>query len=179
MYEKIKSEQNFTFSMEEKGEEIDYKVSMSQKGNDVSIDMYSDGEHTTTLILKNASYYIMHEEQEYYDFGGEEVDADILIDGLQQITQKKHTTGNEEIDGSMYYYEEFENDGSSFIIFPDINEDTKIKTRFYFDGDNIKYIKNIITNNEEKEEELIKAELKYSVDEKLFQLPEDYAEAQD
>ena len=50
MYEKMIKNKNYTFSMEEKTSEIDYKVSMIQKDNDICIDMYYDEEHTTNRI---------------------------------------------------------------------------------------------------------------------------------
>ena len=64
MYENMIKSNNFTFTMEEKTKEINYKVSMAQKENNICIDMYSDEEHTTTLILENNSYYIMHDEKD-------------------------------------------------------------------------------------------------------------------
>ena len=178
IYEKIKENQNFTFSMEEEKEELKYKVSMLQRGTDACIDVHSDGEHTTTLVLEKESYYIMHDEEEYYVFADEEVDSDILISGLEEMAQKDYTTGKEEINGKKYYYEEYDSDGYNFTIFADINENSKIKTRFYFDKDQLVYIKNIITENENQEEEIVKADISYEIDESLFELPENYAEVE-
>ena len=179
MYEKMIKNKNYTFSMEEKTSEIDYKVSMIQKDNDICIDMYSDEEHTTTLILENKSYFIMHDEKEYYDNGDDKIDSDIVLSSFKKILQKPYATGKEKINGITYYYEEYENDETDFIIFANINEESNIKIRFYFNGNNICYIKNIITSEEEKQEELIKTDLKYKVDDNLFNIPEDYAETAD
>ena len=63
MYDKIRNSQNFTFTMEEKSDEIDYKVVMAQRGTDVCIDMFSSDEHTTTLVYQNEAYFIMHEKR--------------------------------------------------------------------------------------------------------------------
>ena len=179
MYEKMIKNKNYTFSMEEKTSEIDYKVSMIQKDNDICIDMYSDEEHTTTLILENKSYFIMHDEKEYYDNGDDKIDSDIVLSSLKKILQKPYATGKEKINGITYYYEEYENDETDFIIFANINENSNIKIRFYFNGNNLCYIKNIIVSEDEKQEELIKTDLKYKVDENLFDIPDDYAEAAD
>ena len=46
-------------------------------------------------------------------------------------------------------------------------------------NNNLCYIKNIIVSEDEKQEELIKTDLKYKVDENLFDIPDDYAEAAD
>ena len=179
MYEKMLKNKNYTFSMEEKTSEIDYKVSMIQRANDICIDMHSEEEHTTTLILENKSYFIMHDEKEYYDYGDEKIDSDIVLSSLIKFLQKPCVTGKEEINGITYYYEEYENDETDFIIFANINENSNIKIRFYFNGNNLCYIKNIIVSEDEKQEELIKTDLKYKVHENLFDIPDDYAEAAD
>ena len=152
---------------------------MIQRANDICIDMHSEEEHTTTLILENKSYFIMHDEKEYYDYGDEKIDSDIVLSSLIKFLQKQCVTGKEEINGITYYYEEYENDETDFIIFANINENSNIKIRFYFNGNNLCYIKNIIVSEDEKQEELIKTDLKYKVDENLFDIPDDYAEAAD
>ena len=179
IYNKMQKSQKYTFSMEETSTDINYKVSMAQRGEDVSIDMYSDEEHTTTLILDNKSYYIMHNDKEYYDNGEEKVESDIVLSGLRSISQKQYTTGKEELNGKTYYFEEYENENMDFIIFANINESSKVKTRFYFNGNNICFIKNFIESEDGNQEELIKVTLKYEVDDSLFAIPEDYAEAAD
>lgn len=179
MYDKIKKSQKYTFSMEENTTEIKYKVSMAQRGTDVSIDMYSDEEHTTTLILENKSYFIMHDDKEYYDYGEEKIESDIIISSLNNITKKEYTSGKEEINGVDYYYEEYDNEDMDFIIFANINESSKVRTRFYFNGNNLCYIKNLIESKDGNQEELINVALKYDIDDSLFKIPEDYAEIAD
>lgn len=179
MLDKIKNSEKFTFTMEEKTSDIDYKVSMAQRGEDVSIDMYSDEEHTTTLVLKNESYYIMHNDKEYYDYGDEKVDSDLVIGSLENISKNDYISGKEEIFGTTYYYEEFNNEDMDFLIYANINESSAVKTRFYFKGNEICYIKNIINSEDGNQEELIKTKLVYKSDDNLFEIPEDYAEAAD
>ena len=52
------------------------------------------------------------------------------------------------------------------------NEEDKIKTKFYFDNGKIAYIKT--TSGENKE--LLKIEFSDNIDEKSFEIPDDYAE---
>lgn len=180
IYDKMKKNMNYTFSMEEKSTEINYKVSMAQRGKDVSIDMNTDEEHTTILILENKSYYIMHNEKEYYDYGEEKIDSDLVLSGLNNILQKPPcVTGKEEIEGKSYYYEEYENENMDFIIFANINESSNVRTRFYFNGNSICFIKNLIESEDGSQEELIRVVLKYEADDSLFIIPEDYAETAD
>lgn len=179
LYKQICYNQNFTFTMEEVSEDINYKVLMAQRGTDISINMYSEDEHTTTLVIDEGAYFIMHNIKEYYNYGEEEVDSDIVIKGLYEMSKKQYAIGKEEIQGKTYYYEEFKNDGEDFIIFANSSENNSITTRFYFDGDKIVYIKNIAHNGNEEQEELLKTDLVFNIDDKLFQIPEDYAEVED
>ena len=177
MYKKMSNNQNFTFSMEEVNEDFPYTVTTMQRGTDVSINMYSGGEHMTTLVVDGHAYYIIHSDKEYYDYGEDRTDiADSVLFWLEDITQKTYNTGKEEIDGKIYYYEEYDDEKAQFIIYADPNEASSIKTRFYFEKNELKYIKNIITTDDEVFEELIKIELKYDIDESLFEIPDDYAE---
>ena len=79
--------------------------------------------------------------------------------------------GKEKIGNTTYYYEEYDSI-TEFIIqnsFYNI-EENKPKTRFYFDGDELKYIKTIINNKQE----LTKIDISNKVDNKLFEISSDY-----
>ncbi len=176
MYNNMCNKQNFTFTMEEIDSEYDYKISISQRGVDTSIDMYSGDEHTSTLILEGHAYFIMHNEEEYFNYDNDNTDGDIILSGLKEAQESQYINGHEEIKGKSYYYEEYDNI-SNFLIFLDADDDSVVKTRFYFDDDNIVYIKNIVINkDEEQQEELLKTTLKYEIENSLFEIPENYAE---
>ena len=132
IYDKMLKSKCFTFSMEETTTEINYKVSMAQRENDICIDMYSDEEHTSTLILENKSYFIMHDEKEYYDYGDEKIDSDIVLSSLKKLIQKPFVTGKEEINGTTFYYEEYENEETDIIIFANIIDSNHIHIHFIF-----------------------------------------------
>ena len=51
-----------------------------------------------------------------------------------------------------------------------IEENTN--TRFYFDGDDLKYIQTIM----EDQSELIRVEVSYDVDDTIFEIPSDFEE---
>ena len=54
----------------------------------------------------------------------------------------------------------------------DLEEDQEVKTRFYFDGDKLVYIKTIIGDKQE----LLKVDISDNVDNNLFEIPSDYKE---
>ncbi len=171
MYNDICQKENYTFSMKEENMDVNYTLTISKKNQDMSIETKSDEDHTTTLKKDGIAFYVMHNEKEYYQYDGSEVDADILENGLSEIDQKKYVKGHEKINGKSYYYEEYEDIGAFFIM-SKYNEEDKIKTKFYFDNGKIAYIKT--TSGENKE--LLKIEFSDNIDEKSFEIPDDYAE---
>lgn len=92
LYEELCNSTNYTFTMEELENELKYKIAIIQKGNDVCIDMYSANEHNSTLILQNQAYYIMHAEKEYYIFEDENVEANIVTSGINNILKNDYET---------------------------------------------------------------------------------------
>lgn len=171
MYDKICQNENYTFSMKEENMDMNYTLSVSKKGSDMSIDSKSDNDHTTTLIKDETAFYVMHEEKEYYQYDGNQIDADIIKNGLSGISEKSYVSGHEKINGKNYYYEEYDDIGAFFII-TKYDEQNGIKTRFYFDNGKISYIKT--TSGED--EELLKIDFSDNVDENSFEIPDDYAE---
>ena len=144
LYQNVKESSKHTFSMEEKDSEYNYKMVMAIKEEEASIDMYSQEEHTTTLVKNGITYFIMHDKEEYYVYENDEKEEDMLLEALTGIENKKYITGREEIEGKKYYYEEYEGISSFLMLASSDTEEAKIKTRFYYDGDNIVYIKTII-----------------------------------
>ena len=175
LYKKILDSKDYTFSMEEDSKEYMYKITVSQKENNIKIDTQSGDDNSSTLILDGRVYVIMHKPKEYYIVDGDNIDGDIIISGLKEMANEKYVIGREEINGKAYYYEEYK-DKSNFLQLIHETDDAKITTRFYFDNNNLVYIRNIVDDEGEKQEELLKVDLKYDVDNNIFKIPEDYAE---
>lgn len=175
IYKKISTNKIYTFSMEEVDSEINYKITVSQKNEDINIDTQSKEQHTSTLVLKGHVYVILHDMQEYYTVDSSDIEADIIISGLKEMSSKEYKNGKEEILGKMYYFEEYEGISNFLLLLRD-TEESHISTKFYFDNNKLVYIKNIIIQDEVKDEELLKINLDYKAEESLFQIPDEYAE---
>ncbi len=172
MYHAICKKQNYTFSMVEENSDINYSLTIAKKENAMSIDSTTDNDRTTTLVEEDVAYYIMHADKEYYLYDSSQIDADILKNDLAGIEEETYASGYEKINGKKYYYEEF-NGITTFIMWSNYEEESSIKTRFYFDQNKIIYIKTIINDSEE---ELLKIDFSDEVDDSLFEIPDDYAE---
>lgn len=179
LYQDISNSQKYTIIMEGNDNEYTYKVSMAQNGTDISIDMLTEFEdeqqHTTTLITDKNAYYIMHNEEEYSVLDSQDIEIDNLIPQVKDIDEKQYQKGKEKIRGKTYYYEEYE-DISTYLMLIDVSEEGKLKTRFYYNNGELEYIKNIINQDGEEIEELVKIKCIYDAEQSLFEIPEDYAE---
>ena len=97
-----------------------------------------------------------------------------MEDAISDLLERTCTTGTEKVFGKKYDYEEY-NGSSAFLLtnLRDVNEEN-IKTKLYFDkNDNLKYIKTIYGENEE---ELLNIDIKYEVEDSIFEIPSNYAE---
>ena len=176
-YNKMVESQTYAFTrydFEEKNKIITYK-----KADKTLIDMYNPDEHISTLILKGDTYLISHAYKEYYVYPNNNVDEEILIETLKSIIQLEYTTGKEKIYGKTYKYEEY--NGVSDFLISSANNMESVKTRFYFQGNELVYLKTIynITDDETGEkaqEELQTVKIEYKVEEGVFEIPNDYAE---
>ena len=176
IYEELNTNQTYLFKMEQNSNN---KTIMAKKGDETIIDQYSkDSEskiesHTTTLVKDNNTYLILHDRQEYYVYQQNNVEQNILTDGIKEVIDKEYTTGEEKVRGKRYKYEEY-NGSTMFMITNTLElDESSIKTRFYFDNNgNLTYIKTIYG----EDSELLKVKLENNVDDSLFEIPANYAE---
>lgn len=180
IYEKMVENDTYTFTrydLEEKN-----KIITSRKKDKTLIDMYNSGEHLSTLILEGDTYLIFHENEEYFVYANNNKDEELLTSELAEIAKLEYTEGKEKIYGKSYKYEEYQG-VSNFLIYAENNMDINtIKTRFYFKGKELVYLKTIYeTVNEEtgerkQVEELQNIKVEYEVQDSIFEIPENYAE---
>ena len=151
----------------QKEKDMNNKTIVVKDGNNVVIDNYTTGTHTTTIIKDNTTTYITHEKEEYYIYNNTNIDVNVVESWLADVVNREYTTGEEKIRGKKYYYEEYQ----GTTMFTDTNV---LKTRFYFDNDNkLVYIKTIFS---QMEEETLKIEISTDIDKSLFDIPEEYME---
>ncbi len=171
VYDKLLTSQEYSFKMEKNDTN---KTTMAKKGEQTSIDQYSDEEgHLTTLIKDGDTYLIYHDREEYYLYQRNNVEQNILTDGIKEVIDRDYTTGKEKVNGKNYTYEEY----TGSTIFMSINalniNSEDIKTKFYFDKNgNLVYMKTTYGDIVEQ----LKVELTDSVDNSLFTIPSNYAE---
>lgn len=143
------------------------------KKNDVAyIETTYQGE-TSKLIIKNGNSYLLSDDEKiYYTYQNNETNLEKVTVQLEEIKKKQYTEGKEKIENKEYKYEEYE--GITEFLVKDIEEieEQTAKTRFYFNGDQLVYIKTIVGDYQE----VLKVDISDNVNDKLFEIPEDYKE---
>ncbi len=171
LYDGLNQSECYSFDM--KDNENGYEIIFSKKGDKSCIDSLSGDEKTSTIVKDGVAYALMHSQKEYVVYDQDLIDSNTIVGLFEEIKDSKCTTGKEKINNKSYKYEEY--DGfAGFMTFADINtEEQNVKTRFYFDKNNLAYIKTIANG----EEDLLEIHLSYEVEDEIFEIPTDYAEA--
>lgn len=170
LYTKLENSEKYSFIMNQSD---GYKINMAKKGNITSIDMNSEDMHTTTLVKEGKAYFINHDEKIYSAYEDATANENILFEELSRVKSMEKIEGKEKINGKEYKYEEYTG-YSGFMYSSNIDvEEESIKTKFYFDKNDLKYIKTIIADGEE---ELIEVSISYAPEDSLFEVPSDYEE---
>lgn len=170
LYDRLNKEKMFSFTttIDDKNKEIYAKSS-----DTAYIDTIYEGEESKFVIKDGNSYLLNDENKIYYTYQNNEIDLNRVTEQLEEIKDEELVEGNENIEGKEYNYEEYSGFTSfAFKLSDDEDEIENIKTRFYFDRDNLVYIKTITSNTQE----LLKVEISDDVDENLFEIPSDYRE---
>lgn len=169
LYESLKQEQAYSINLTL---DENNKSLYAKQSNIAYLDDILNGVETEMLIKNGNTYLIKDEDKVYYVYKNNDTNLNKIEDILEELKDKEYQTGKEKIDNKSYSYIEF-NQLTDLAIMntSNIKSDTK-KTRFYFDGKDLKYIKTIAGNKEE----LLKVTISRDVDNKLFQIPSDYEE---
>lgn len=172
-YDKLTKADAYLFEMKDSS---GYEITIAKKNGATCINMNSEEEKVTTLVKDNVTYVISHSHKEYRVYNAEVAGETVVTDMLGNLKDAKYNTGKEKINDKNYQYEEFEK-FAGFLTSTsiDINEENS-KTRFYFDGNDLKYIKTIPS---EGEQELLDVHISYNAPDELFEIPSDYEKKED
>lgn len=170
MYEKMIQNQTYSITIQLNDNN---KYTVSRKGDVANIDTYNDGSHTTNIVKDGNTYLLMYNTKRYYTYQNNVTGLGEITNRLNTIIQSQEPEkGQEEVNGKTYRYEEYKG-VSDFLMNTDegiSEEDTN--TRFYFNGDDLKYIRTIMGDKSE----LISVDISYDVDDSVFEIPSDFQE---
>ena len=168
LYENLKSRTSYSFSATLDNNNKMYYAKQEKKAY---IDTIYEGASSKYIIKDGNSYLLMDDTKVYYTYKNNETNLNKIENQLESIKNLETKKGKEKLDNKSYEYEEI--DGITDFVMQNksnIPQGQEIKTRFYFDKDELVYIKTIIGNKQE----LLKVNISYDVDGKLFEIPSNY-----
>ena len=167
LYDDLSKEQSFSFTttLDDNNKEI-----YAKNGNTAYTDTIYDGEESKYVIRDGNSYLLRDSDKVYYTYQNNEVNLNKVLEQLNEIKDTELVEGKEESEGKNYNYEEYIGITNFAMKLTDENNSENVKTRFYFDGNDLVYIKTIVGNSQE----LLSVEISKNVDSNLFEIPEDY-----
>lgn len=170
LYENLKAKDTYSFTttLDDKNKEL------YAKGNNAAYtESVYDGKLSKYVIKDGNSYLIRDESEEYYTYSNNQTDLNKIEKILGNLAGVEFTTGKENVNNKKYQYMEY-NQPTEFTMMSSaqIASSQDVKTRFYFSGDKLVYIKTIVG----EKEELLKVEISDKVDSNLFEIPANYQE---
>ena len=165
---KAKDSYGFTTTLDDNN-----KMYYATKDKKAYINTVYNGTESEFIIRDGNSYLIMDDVKSYYMYNNNETDLNKIEEELKNIKDLEHKNGKEKIENKTYLYEEYEV-LTTFTMMDtsEIKENEEVKTRFYFNGDKLEYIKTIIG----EKQEVLKIDVSYNIDNKLFEIPSNYSE---
>lgn len=176
LYEKLNESESYTISLET---DENNKKLIAREGEMARIDVYEDGEQITNLVKDGNTYVLVYNNDRYFTYSNNTTRLRKFVKELEEIVtvsdgeELQFNKGKEEINGVTYKYEEFSGTYSFMVKGrrTDIDEDN-IVARFYYDGDELKYIKTISGEYEE----LVKVNIQYNTNGIDFDIPSTFEE---
>lgn len=167
LYDDLSKGQSFSFTttLDDNNKEI-----YAKNDNTAYTDTIYDGEESKFIIRDGNSYLLRDSDKVYYTYQNNEVNLNKVLEQLNEIKNTELVEGKEEIGGKNYNYEEYTDITNFAMKLTNENNSENVKTRFYFDGNDLVYIKTIVGNSQE----LLSVEISNDVDSNLFEIPEDY-----
>jgi len=169
LYTELKEKQEYSFTTTLNNEN---KIFYAKKDNIAYTKTIYQGNESKYIIKDGNSYLIKDQEKVYYTYYNNESDLEKIALQLSEIKENKYTEGKEKIEGKPYNYEEYEI--ATDFLMKDIEYEKleKAKTRFYFSGNKLIYIKTIV----EEYQEILNLYISNKKEEKLFEIPTNYKE---
>ena len=169
LYEELRSKESYSFITTLDNNNKMYYAKQQDKAY---IETIYDGSESKFIIKDGNSYLMMDDSKTYYTYKNNEIDLNKIESSLEEIKDMGYEKGKEKIENKIYTYEEYNTVTKFNMMDNSENEGQEIKTRFYFDGNKLEYIKTIVGNKQE----LLKVDISDDVDNNLFEIPSEYKE---
>ena len=170
IYNQLKESEKYQFTRKVNDEN---QVTLAKSGDRAYEEETFNGKKTYYVVNEGDLYLLNKSTERYYKYQNNDEILHEITDAFSRIEGMTYTEGKEDINEKSYKYEEFKGI-QEFLIDSNLytdNSDEAI-TRFYYSGDDLKYIKTIVGDKEE----LLEINIEYNVDDSLFEIPEGYSD---
>lgn len=167
LYNELQEKRGYSVSL---SKDDNNKMYFAKQNDEAYIDTIYNGNESEYIIKDGNTYLLMDDSKTYYTYSNNQIDLNRVTNALNTIKDLEYQKGKEEVNGKNYNYEEYAT--LTDFALEDFSNDRNIRTRFYFDNNNLVYIKTI----SDEKEELLSFELSDGVDNNLFEIPSDYNE---
>ena len=170
IYNQLKESEKYQFTRKVNDEN---QVTIAKSGDRAYEEETFKGKKNYYVVNEGDLYILNKSTERYYKYQNNDEILHEITDAFSRIEGMTYTEGKEDINEKSYKYEEFKGI-QEFLIDSNLytdNSDEAI-TRFYYSGDDLKYIKTIVGDKEE----LLEINIEYNVDDSLFEIPEGYSD---
>lgn len=149
------------------------KTTIAIKNDSGYKEVVSDGSLEKYIVKNGDTYYIDESNKKYYRYQSNDMILTEIKEQFEDLYKQPVTKGKEKVNGETYNYEEIAK-YQNFLV----NEKLSVKnleyarTRLYYNNNDLVYIKTIAGDNEE----IIKVNISYNVNDDYFRIPEDYTD---
>lgn len=172
VYNALKKDDVYTFT---RTVDEDNKITIARSGDKGYKETVINGKNTKYIVNEGNTYLLKEDSKKYYQYDNNVMILSEITGFLEELKDQEYEKGKEKINGKNYQYEEFSG-CQDFLINNKLytNNESNAKTRFYYNGNELVYIKTIIGD----QEEVARVNIQYSVDDNLFNIPSDYKNAE-
>lgn len=174
LYDKILNEKEMTLT---KILDEDNKIFIAIKDNKGYKEVTLNGNTEKYIVKDGNTYYLDEFNEKYYKYQSNDTIITEVKEQFQALCNNSFLKGKESIEGKNYKYEEVS--GFQDFLFNyelAVNDLEFAKTRLYYDGENLKYVKTTVGDNNELLE--IKISFK-GVKDNYFEIPESYSNGEE
>ena len=172
VYDELKKDDIYTFT---RTVDEDNKITIARSEDKGYKESIINGRDTKYIVNDSNTYLLQEDTKRYYQYDNNVMILSEITGVLEELKDQEYEKGKEKINGKNYQYEEYSG-CQDFLVNNKLytNNENNSKTRFYYDDDELVYIKTIIGD----QEEIAEVNIQYSVDDNLFNVPTDYVNAE-
>ncbi len=171
IYERLAESDEYTF---EKILDDENKSKTVKSGDKAYKEETANGNTYKYIVTDGNTYLLQEDTKQYYKYENNTIILSEITNNFMKLQNLQCQTGKEEINGKNFEYEEYYNYGEFLMNTDLLASGTQMQTRFYYSGNNLKYIKTIVDG----QEELLEVNIEYKADDGVFEVPADYQDAE-